>query len=666
MRRWTRSNSTVCIVHAQVMNRISKIIRRVLRRNGAVDAATGDALPGTHKRGLRLLLGGAGIIVALGVAVAAFGYFTSHGSGSGAATTGTLNSPSAVSVPATNNTGNVSVSWTAPAGGVTPLGYYVTRTPYPSGTSSNACGTNPNTPTYATSPCTDSAVPEGKYTYTVTAVYNSWSAVSASSSVVNVDMTSPTSVFAFPSASAYNAAGWTAGCSTPGICGTASDPGATASGVSTVQVSIQRGSDSKYWNGAAWVSSGTTVWDTASTSNGWANWTFPLSGSNLTSGTSYTVQSQATDLAGNVQTTPASRSFIYDTTPPNVTLQTAAGEYSSSGTSYDGEATWTSGTIAGTATDTGGSGVSDVNVSVQQVGGSCWTGSGSNFTAACPNYVIANSANSWATWSLNFSTSDLPDGGAYAITAVSTDGAGNSSATASQTVDIDYNPATTIFVSSSGSDSNTGKVATSGLPTPSPVATLTQALTLTNTTYDVIAISGGSYSNTVTIAGAATNVTLRGGYSSSSWLRSSPGGNAATITGTTTAGAANSASMVGVYVPSGYSPELEQLTINSGTLPSSSPSTSPGSAYAVLADSSGTATITNSVIQAQAGQPGAAGTAGAGPASAGCTGKHDDRTEWRWSMHGFERHHGRRRRRRWWCQRIWHWLERYVRDGRFG
>ena len=167
--------------------------------------------------------------------------------------------------------------------------------------------------------------------------------------------------------------------------------------------------------------------------------------------------------------------------------------------------------------------MSTVNVSIQQVGGNCWTGSGSTFTATCPNYVRASTSNSWANWSLNFSTSDFPEGGAYTITAFSTDAASNNSATASQTVNVDYNPATTIFVSSSGSDSNTGKVATSGLPTPSPVATLAHALTLTNSTYDVIAVSGGSYSNTVTIAGAATNVILRGGYSSSNWLRSTPG-----------------------------------------------------------------------------------------------------------------------------------------------
>jgi hypothetical protein len=97
---------------------------------------------------------------------------------------GSLNAPTGVTAIATNTT--VAVSWsgvTDPGSGT--FGYFVTRTPYPSGTSSNVCSSSP-TSLLSGSTCSDTAVPPGTYTYTVSAVYDAWTATSAASSTVTI------------------------------------------------------------------------------------------------------------------------------------------------------------------------------------------------------------------------------------------------------------------------------------------------------------------------------------------------------------------------------------------------------------------------------------------------------------------------------------------------
>ena len=69
------------------------------------------------------------VLVAIGLAGATWAYFTSHGAGTGASVTGTLNPPTSVSAgPASGFT--VPVQWNASSTGgsaVTPQGYYVTE-----------------------------------------------------------------------------------------------------------------------------------------------------------------------------------------------------------------------------------------------------------------------------------------------------------------------------------------------------------------------------------------------------------------------------------------------------------------------------------------------------------------------------------------------------------
>lgn len=95
------------------------------------------------------------------------------------------------------------------------------------------------------------------------------------------------------------------------INGTASD-NTGGSGISVVSVNVQRNSDSKYWNGSDWQTN--VVWLFADYNSG--NWNRALSSSKLDNGVTYTVKSQASDLAGNMQDPTSSRSFVYDTTLP--------------------------------------------------------------------------------------------------------------------------------------------------------------------------------------------------------------------------------------------------------------------------------------------------------------------------------------------------------------
>ncbi len=268
---------------------------------------------------------------------------------------------------------------------------------------------------------------------------------SAATATWTYDTTAPTSAITFPANNGgYNATTWAAGCASAGLCGTASDPGANASGVNLVQVSIQRSSDNDYWNGTSWVSSGSTLWENASTSNSWANWSYGLTAANLTDNVSYTVLSQATDKANNTQTTPASNTFVYDTTAPttSLTFPSGAGPYNASG--------WNNGCgsgadeICGTATDpnTHASGVNSVTVSIESTSGSTngdyWTtAGGGGFTSSSEVKLAASTSNAYANWTLAFPTSNFADG-TYTVRVYSTDKAGNAqTATTSQSFTID-------------------------------------------------------------------------------------------------------------------------------------------------------------------------------------------------------------------------------------
>jgi hypothetical protein len=254
------------------------------------------------------------VTVALVSATTAWGYFSTSGTGTGSATVATLAAPANVVAANSAGSSTVHVSWDAvlpPAG--TLDGYYVER--FVGTTPTFACGTSASAPTSVTN-CDDANVAAGTYTYKVTAVFRSWTAVSAPSDAVTVapDSTPPTLAVAFPHPQGYNAAAWNAGTGacTNAICGTAADAG---TGVATVQVSIRRATGD-YWNGTAFAST-TEVLHAAT---GTTSWTFPFSAANFSAEGTYTIRVVVTD--GASFATSESVIITYDNTPPinSVTL----------------------------------------------------------------------------------------------------------------------------------------------------------------------------------------------------------------------------------------------------------------------------------------------------------------------------------------------------------
>jgi len=133
-------------------------------------------------------------VIALFIATVAtaFAYWLNSGTGTGSATSNTLNAPTNVTGVQTPGTGTVAVSWTAPTGTVTPTGYYVVRN---NGvTDSAACGTTATSPTASTS-CNDLLVPIGSYSYRVIAIYRTWTSTSLPSLSVTVQQSAQSITF---------------------------------------------------------------------------------------------------------------------------------------------------------------------------------------------------------------------------------------------------------------------------------------------------------------------------------------------------------------------------------------------------------------------------------------------------------------------------------------
>jgi hypothetical protein len=345
-------------------------------------------------------------VLAIAMATTSLAYMTSGGTGVGGANTGTLQTPSPVT--ASSQTGGAHIVWTivsSPSGTSAEVTYQVDRSGDSGSTWFAANATCTGSLPRTTTACDDVPATSGTYRYRVTARFRSWTSTGTSNSVtvvvVTTDTTPPTSSITFPSNSgSYNTAGYNAGCSTTStgdICGTASDPGVLPSGLGKVQVSVQRSSDSLYWNGVAWVA--LLTWNDAV---GTSTWSYGLAASRLTNGVSYTVRSRAIDNASNIQTAPASMSFTFDTTAPVVTV------------------TKVNGSVVTFPYTT--------NVNVTTLGGACGTAPGdlaavswSVTGTATRSGTATCTAGSWtATPSPALSTS-----GTYSVTATQTDAAGN-------------------------------------------------------------------------------------------------------------------------------------------------------------------------------------------------------------------------------------------------
>ncbi len=146
--------------------------------------------------------------------------------------------------------------------------------------------------------------------FTVDAAGNA-EAVKTAGTQIRIDTAAPTNTMTFPvNGKRYNATTWSAGgcaAGTSRICGTATDTGA---GLSSVRVSIQRSSDSRWWTGSTWQTTQTSV-----TATGTTSWSTSLATSQLATGVSYTVTAWSLDAAGNQSPTSVS-TFVYDTAAP--------------------------------------------------------------------------------------------------------------------------------------------------------------------------------------------------------------------------------------------------------------------------------------------------------------------------------------------------------------
>jgi hypothetical protein len=137
-------------------------------------------------RRLRVLMACAGAaLLALLPAGTADAFWSARGAGNGRATTGTLAAPAVTGLLSAPGQASVLISWSAGSGSPTPTGYYLSRTNTGTGRAAPACGTSAAQPVKGTS-CLDGKVPNGQYTYTVVALYRSWTATSAPSPPVTV------------------------------------------------------------------------------------------------------------------------------------------------------------------------------------------------------------------------------------------------------------------------------------------------------------------------------------------------------------------------------------------------------------------------------------------------------------------------------------------------
>lgn len=242
-----------------------------------------------------------GIVLGFG-AVGTLAYWTDDATASGATfESGTLNPPTNVSVPAMS-TSTVPVSWTAASGTPAPTGYYVIRTKISDSSTAAACGTSPLSTTASVS-CNDLTVPDGTYSYTVTSVYSTWTAMSVSSSSVTVDTTAPSVTVTkvngtnrtFPYSTNVNVT------SIGGACGTAVGDSATVSPL---------------------IDGATT--SPATTTCTLGTWTLPLD-TPLSADGERTLSATQPDTAGNTGTA-IGKSVTIDTVAPTVTINQAAGQ----------------------------------------------------------------------------------------------------------------------------------------------------------------------------------------------------------------------------------------------------------------------------------------------------------------------------------------------------
>ncbi|TWG92001.1 hypothetical protein L615_007500000110 [Nocardioides sp. J9] len=443
-------------------------VARLLRRAGAPGAAA-------------LALG-----TALSVGGVAAAYFTGTGTGTGTASVGTLEAPTAIAAGSTAGTGEVEVSWTAPASGATPDGYRVQRVPG-DGPAVDACGTSAST-TVPTTSCTDDAVPVGTWTYVVVAVHASWTATSAPSEPVTVGQASQAITFtSSPGSPAYGSADYTVtatggasgnpvtfATTTPAVCTSAGTNGATISfvGAGTCTITADQAGDTYHsaaaqatqtftvakdtqvvtFSPAATADAGTTATLSATASSGLTTITFSTSSPATVctvTGTQVSYVGVGTCVLtatqpGDANHAPASTSVGVtvqavqtDTEPPVIVsvqpASGASGSWTGMGCSVSGSAA----RICVVATDDVE--VASVRITLTKSNGRCWTGSTFD-NATCPELDLQRSGSTWEsgaalTWQNGNGQPNFTSG-TYTLVVTVTDTAGR---TTTQTTTFSIN-----------------------------------------------------------------------------------------------------------------------------------------------------------------------------------------------------------------------------------
>jgi hypothetical protein len=403
-------------------------------------------------------------VAVLCVAGSAWAYWTTQGSGSANASVGTLSAPG--NVTATAGASSVSVGWTGStiSNGTPAQGYYVTRTDTSNSQTAPACGSSASSLITSTS-CSDTSVPNGTYTYSVTAVYRTWSAVGTSGTVTLAGDTTPPTV-----QSINRSASSPTNASSVGFDVTFSE---TVTGVNSSDFAL--------------AASGVTGASITGVSG---------------SGASYTVTVSTGSGSGTLGLNLVDDDTIRDTGG------TKLGGGGTGNGNFTGQ-TYTIDRVAPvvTVTKVNGSTVSfpfTTGQNVTSVGGACGTLSGDSASVSVtidgsPS-VPATASCSAGSWTLTLTTA-LSTGGNHTIAATQADTAGNSGSSGNQTVSIDKTAPTVGSMNrSASSPTNASSVGFD--------VTFSETVTGVNTSDFALAASGVTGASITGVSGSGASYTV--------------------------------------------------------------------------------------------------------------------------------------------------------------
>ena len=300
---------------------------------------------------------------------------------------------------------------------------------------------------------------DGTYIVQATALDKAGNTFSGTAVSFQLDRTAPaTATFTFPENDAYGPSALT------GFSGQVADSNAngTGSGVNanSTTFTLQRGSDSLYWDGASnWVVDPTPLATThnatsSDTPETWQSATGTLPAWASQTGGTYTVQATATDKAAHTYQGPAV-SFILDKTAPVTASVTGPAE----GDVFSGtDVPVISGQVADNPS---GSGLDarSTTFTLQNSVGEYWNGSGWQAGLVTrPTTHVATVGGASTIWGASGSLpawASEPDGH-YSIQATATDKAGNTFTGSLITFLLDNTSPTTLNVSSSKADGDWG------------------------------------------------------------------------------------------------------------------------------------------------------------------------------------------------------------------